>query len=262
MSIIPELTGGRRLIHDAITEGAWISRGGPGNYVEIFEDFFGVAGAGFVTAPFVASEDGTTGASGAMIASARGEYRLLHSTLSETQAVGITMNGLSAVSPTKSTIFEARVKVNLSVDSTFDTASGYEVIVGLATAGSAVSKTAAAFDGFADSIAFRLGGGATAANHIYVEGDDGTTDIAPTDTGIDFVSGTFVKLRIDMTSLSSVRFFIDGKRVLAGTTFDFSAMAETDYLEPYILFARTSASGTERAHSLDVDYVHLSSLRS
>ena len=71
-----------------------------------------------------------------------------------------------------------------------------------------------------------------------------------------------MKLRIDMTSLSSVRFFIDGKRVLAGTTFDFSAMAETDYLEPYILFARTSASGTERAHSLDVDYVHLSSLRS
>ena len=261
MSIIPKLTGGRRLIHDAITDGRWISRGGPGNYVEIFEDFYGLVGATSVTAPFAVTEDGSTNASGAMIASASGEYRLLHTTDSETQAMLISTGGLKAVSPTSSTIFEARVKINLSVDSTFDTASGYEVIVGLATAGSAVSKTAAAFDGFADTVAFRLGGGATAANHIYVEGDDGTTDVAPTDTGVDFVSGTFVKLRIDMTSLSSVKFFIDGERVLAGTTFDFSAMAETDYLEPYILFARTSASGTERAHSLDVDYVHISSLR-
>tara|TARA_A100001391_G_scaffold67141_1_gene42886 strand:+ start:743 stop:1531 length:789 start_codon:yes stop_codon:yes gene_type:complete len=262
MSIIPELTGGRRLIHDAITEGAWISRGGPGNYVEIFEDFFGNAGVSGMTAPFQVSEDGSTGASGAMIASAQGEYRLLHSTLSETQAVAITTNGLNAVSPTQSTIFEARVKVTLSVDSTFDTASGYEVIVGLATAGSSASKTAGAFDGFADTVAFRLGGGSTAANNIYAEGDDGTTDIPPTDTGIDFVSGTFVKLKIDMTNLASVKFFIDDVRVLESTTFNLSAMAATDFLEPYILFARTSASGTERAHSLDVDYVHLSSLRS
>jgi hypothetical protein len=260
MSIIPKLTGGRRLIHDAITEGRWISRGGPGNYVEIFSDFVQDVGETAVL-PFVVTEAGSTNATGDFIDSPDGVLRLLHTDTNETQAMLLSLGGTNAISPTRSVIFESRVAVNLNTDSTFDTSSVYEVIVGLASAGSAVSVSAGAFDGFADTVAFRLGGGATAANHIYVEGDDGTTDTAPTDTGIDFVSGTYVTLKIDMTNLSSVKFFIDGTRVLASTTFDFSAMAATDYLEPYILFARTNTGGTERAHSLDIDYVHVSSLR-
>ena len=128
----------------------------------------------------------------------------------------------------------------------------------MATAGSAVSTSADAFGGFADNVAFRLGGGATAANNIYIESDDGTNDNAPADTGIDFTSGTYHVYKIDMTSMSNVKFYVDGVLANNGNTIDMSAMAAGDHLEPFLMFARTNAGGTERAHSMDIDYVNVS----
>ena len=260
MSSLVALTGGRRLTHEAITEKRWVSRSGPGDYVTLFSDFIQDASETPVL-PWVVSEAGSTSASGDFIDAPDGVLRLLHSTDNAAEAMLLSLGGTNAISPTKEPIFEARVKVNLATDAVFDTSSVYEVIVGLCTAGSAVSVSAAAFDGFADSVAFRLGGGATAANNIYIESDDGTTDNAPADTGVDFTSGTYHVYKIDMSDTSDVRIYVDGKLANNGNRIDISAMAATDYLEPFILFARTNAGGTERAHSLDIDYVNISSKR-
>ena len=253
MSQIPALTGGRRLSHDAVSEKQFVSRS-PGTYVELFSDFIQDNGE-TLSLPFVYSETGGSGAqSGDFVDVADGVYRLAHTAADELQANLLSLGGTAAISPTKEVIFEARVKVNLNTDSAFDADSRYEVIVGMATAASAVSTTAGAFDGFADNVGFRLGGGNQATNSIFLESDDGTTDNDDKDSGIDFTSGTYHTYKIDMTDISNVKFYVDGVSANNGNTFDMSAISATDYLEPFILFART-ADGTNRAHSLDIDYV-------
>ena len=255
MSQIPALTGGRRLSHDAVSEKQFVSRS-PGTYVELFSDFIQDVGE-TINLPFVYTEAGGSGTpqTGDFIDAPDGVFRLAHTAVDEAQSNLLSLGGTNAISPTKEVIFEARVKVNLATDSAFDASSVYEVIVGMATAGSAVSASAAAFDGFADNVGFRLGGGAQSTNSIFLESDDGTTDNDDKDSGIDFTSGTYHTYKIDMTDISNVKFYVDGVSANNGNTFDMSAIAATDYLEPYILFARTSDGGTERAHSLDIDYV-------
>jgi hypothetical protein len=259
MSQLAELVGGNRLQHDAVSDYQWVSRSA-GNYVELFSDFIQDVGETAVL-PWVVTEAGSTSATGDFIDAPDGVLRLLHSTDNAAESMLLSLGGTNAISPTKEPIFEARVKVNLSTDSAFAAASVYEVIVGMCTAGSAVSVSAAAFDGFADNVGFRLGGGAQATNSIFLESDDGTTDNDDHDSGIDFTAGTYHTLKIDMTDTSAVLFFIDGVHANNGKTFDMSAIAATDYLEPFIMFARTNVGGTERAHSLDVDYVRVISKR-
>ena len=260
MSQIPELSGGRRLIHEAVSEKRWVSRSGPGDYVTLFSDFIQDVGETPVL-PWVVTEDGSTSATGDFIDAPDGVLRLLHSTDNAAEAMLLSLGGTNAISPTKEPIFEARVKVNLSTDSAFAAASVYEVIVGMCTAGSAVSASAEAFDGFDDNVGFRLGGGAQATNSIFMESDDGTTDNDDVDSGIDFTAGSYHVYKIDMTKINDVKFYVDGVLANNGNTFDMSAISASDYLEPFILFARTNNGGTERAHSLDIDYVNVSSKR-
>jgi len=254
MSQIPALTGGRRLSHDAVSEKQFVSRS-PGTYVELFSDFIQDVGE-TINLPFVYTEAGSTGnQTGNFIDAPDGVLRLLHTVTTEAEACLLSLGGTNAISPTKEVIFEARVKITLSTDSVFEDGSVYEVIVGMATAGSTVSVSAGAFDGFADNVGFRLGGGAQETNSIFLESDDGTTDNDDKDSGIDFTSGTYHTYKIDMTDTSNVKFYVDGVSANNGNTFDMSAIAATDYLEPFILFARTSDGGTERAHAMDIDYV-------
>ena len=255
MSQIPQLLNGNRLSHDAVSDKQFISRS-PETYVELFSDFIQDVGE-TINLPFVFDEAGSTNATGNFIDAPDGVYRLAHTADNETQAVALHLGGTNAISPTKEVIFEARVKITLATDAAFDTSSLYEVIVGLASAGSAASVSAAAFDGFADSVNFRLGGGAQTTNSIFLESDDGgvTADNDDKDSGIDFTSGTYHVYKIDMTDTSDVKFYVDGVSANNGNTFDMKGIAATDYLEPFIMMARTDDGGTERAHTMDIDYV-------
>ena len=260
MPQIAQLLNGNVLQHDIVSDYQFISKS-VGNYVTLFSDFIQDVGETAVL-PWVVTEAGSTSATGDFIDAPDGVLRLLHSTDNAAEAMLLSLGGTNAVSPTKGPVMEARVKINLHTDTEFAAASVYEVIVGMCTAGSAVSVSAAAFDGFADNVGFRLGGGTLGNNSILCESDDGATDTAPNDSGIDFTSGTYHTYKIDMTDLSNVLFFVDGANANNGKTFDISAMAATDYLEPYLLFARTNAGGTERAHSMDIDYVNVTWKRS
>lgn len=59
--------------------------------------------------------------------------------------------------------------------------------------------------------------------NIYAESDDGTTEVAATDTTVDWAVGTPLQLTIDGRDPSSLKYYVNGVRVLSATTFDVSA---------------------------------------
>ena len=90
---------------------------------------------------------------------------------------------------------------------------------------------------------------------IDVETDDTTNNNDDVTTGISAVNGTFNIFRIDMTTLTNVKFFIDGVRVATGTTFDMSNMtAAEQQMQPY--FSQDKASGTGLG-VMQIDYVKI-----
>lgn len=102
-----------------------------------------------------------------------------------------------------------------------------------------------------DSVAtlawFRMQGSASTSN-VVVETDDGTNDNDDKATGAT-LSSTFKKFIIDFTNgLADVRFFIDGQRVAAGTTFDMSNIASGTSVQPFVQLHKASGTGTPAFH--------------
>ena len=140
MSQIPQLMNGNRLQHDAVSDKQWIARSLE-NYVVLSSDFIQDVGETPVL-PWVVTESGSTSATGDFIDAPDGVLRLLHSTDNAAEAMLLSLGGTNAISPTKEVVFEARVKVNLAAGSAFEASSVYEVIVGLATAGTLPAEVA------------------------------------------------------------------------------------------------------------------------
>jgi len=76
------------------------------------------------------------------------------------------------------------------------------------------------FDSVAEQVTIHIDGNAT---NITAESDDGTTEVAATDTTIDFTAGTPFLVQIDGRDPASVKIYIDGARVLSGSTFVLTA---------------------------------------
>lgn len=80
------------------------------------------------------------------------------------------------------------------------------------------------FDAIAEFVAFHLDGNDLS---LKIHSDDGTTDTAAVDTGIDLVAATNYKFKIDYSNLSSVKFYyapIGGtyRQLAENSTFDVS----------------------------------------
>lgn len=82
--------------------------------------------------------------------------------------------------------------------------------------------------------------------NIYAESDDGTTEVAATDTTIDYTEGSTVSSRvefwIDMRDPADVQFYINGALVLSATTFNVNASVATWYLLCHL--EKTSSTDT------------------
>jgi hypothetical protein len=92
------------------------------------------------------------------------------------------------------------------------------------------------------------------------ESDDVTNNNDDVATGVTVVAGTYNVFRIDFTTIADVKFFIDGVRVSASTTFDMSNLsAGTQQMQPY--FSLDKASGTGLG-DMNIDYVKIFSNRS
>ena len=94
-------------------------------------------------------------------------------------------------------------------------------------------------------------------NNVVVETDDDVRNNDDVATGTTLVA-TFKKFVIDFSAgLSNVKFYIDGARVAAGTTFDMSA-ASDKFLQPFFLLQK---AGSTQSNTVDLDYIRVTSRR-
>lgn len=110
--------------------------------------------------------------------------------------------------------------------------------------GAANATHASDADSITDSLFIHLDGGSTTIN---AECDDGTNEVAATSTTKTFTAGqataNIVEAWMDVRDPSNVKFYIDGVRVLSGTTFNISASTATWKLLAHL----EKSAGTETA---------------
>jgi len=102
-------------------------------------------------------------------------------------------------------------------------------------AGLANETHATDFDSVGESFVIHLDG---TALDIKAESDDGTTEVSATDTTVDAVDDTYFDVVFDCRDLSNCKLYINGARVLSGTTFVLSDA--TGPLFPIVHLEKTS----------------------
>jgi hypothetical protein len=235
---------GRQVFYDAESYETLLT----GYPVQFVEDFLGSAGGG----PFDGSAIWKTidvSASGTVVTAmladtTNGQFQLALDAADEDQDAVLYMNDQKPFDVGNGLIFEARINVAVSMG------TGVCAVFGMAGDHNLDKDTVT------EAAWFRL----QAADSILVETDDTTNDNDDQDTGIDVVNGTFNIYRIDFTTLSDVKFFIDGVRVLGSTTFDMSNLSASEQqMQPY--FSIDKASG-DALGTMNIDYVKIFSNRS
>jgi predicted RecA/RadA family phage recombinase len=116
--------------------------------------------------------------------------------------------------------------VSMTSERSFALASNWvvEILLEIATApdaaavdidvGAASAAGTTDFEAVAEFAAFHLDGD---DNNIDAHSDDGSTDIAPTDTTLDWATGTPVRLTLDGRVPGDVLYYVDGVEVLNAT---------------------------------------------
>ncbi len=207
----------------------------------IFEDdFFGAdtfstAGQG---SPWAIADTSTSGTPtyATVSPSATGEVALTLASTGEIENVCLSFGDKLCFDIDNIQRFEARVKVDAML-------TGTELVFGL---GSARNDTT---DSVANNAWFKMVT-ATSTTAVVVETDDGTTDKDDISTG-QTLSTTYKKFVIDFTGgKSNVKFYIDGSRVAASTTFDMSAA--TSSLQPIVQIQKASNTNVS---AVTIDYI-------
>jgi hypothetical protein len=97
----------------------------------------------------------------------------------------------------------------------------------------------AAVNTVAESIWFRADG----SGAITVETDDTVNETSLVATGVTLTAGLFAVFRIDCSDIASVKFYINGVQVAAGTTFNMSQVAGLK-LQPVVRIGKEAAATT------------------
>jgi len=128
-----------------------------------------------------------------------------------TEAEKLDLLSVKSVPVTIPWIFEAIFRVQTAAD-----ADVADLSVGVANATHASDA-----DSITESCFFHQDSGADL--NLDAESDDGTTEVAATDTTIDIVAGTDVEVWIDGRDLTDIQMYVDGVLVLASTVFKLNA---------------------------------------
>ncbi len=217
---------------------------GPGTIV-FEEEFLAITGATLQTPHAKAVQGSATGDYIADVAG--GVYQLATAAVSEAEASQLTWGDQLMLDPTKGLVFEARVRLNIP-GATISADERW--VVGLVN-DHATAQTA--LDATTYNVWFR---GEGANLNIFVEGDDNVTNTDDVDSTFDYVDNVFMMLKIDMTNLAAVKFYVDGK--LVPTTVNCSALVAANLLQPIFCYQRDA--GTE-INQLDVDWFRVSHAR-
>ena len=218
------------------------------DFVEFCEDFLGPQ-------TLTASPTGSdlwdiadTSAAGAptyTVGGVNGEATLLLEATSEVQNVCLFQSDVLNYDIDLLQRVEMRVKVTAGAGGVLDTTT--QIAWGMATARNDTIDTLTAH------ASFRVIG----SHAIVVESDDGTTDKDDVATGASATDATYKKYVIDFTGgKADVKFYIDGTRVAASTTF--SMAAHTTGLQPYVQIQKTADTNVDR---VVVDYIKIVSKR-
>lgn len=141
----------------------------------------------------------------------------------------------------KGVVFEARVK-----PSVLPTGNS-ELVIGL-LGDWADGEDAATYSAF-----FTLDG----SGEIFCETDDNVTDASAT-SAVTLAATDWAILRIDFSDLTDVKFYVNGERVAAGTTFAYAATGANAILQPVAEAYKVSGTGVG---TLQVDYIRIWSTR-
>lgn len=209
--------------------------------VVFYDDFVNTTGLCIATNGAVWGTIDTGAATEAAVAdTANGVVALTLTSGSEKQEAGIDFNDQRCWVPGQGLIFEARVCLSVTPTGTAEGTWGL------------ASDYAEAGDNIANNAWFKVVG----STAILCESDDGTTDVDDTATGSVTATGTYNIYKIDASDAADVKFYIDGTRVCASTTF---ALAAATLVQPF--FYMYKASGTD-VGTMSIDYVRLWQKRS
>ena len=100
---------------------------------------------------------------------------------------------------------------------------------------------------------YRVGFEVPAGGVCACESDDNATDTSAS-SGQTLVAGTYYIFRIDCTTQTDIKFFINGVRVAASTTFANAASAANSKCQPHIGMYKASGAGLG---VISVDYVKI-----
>ncbi len=119
-------------------------------------------------------------------------------------------------------------------------------VAGIDSATTLVAGVGSARNDAVDSVAtnawFKLMG-SVSTSAVVVESDDGTNDNDDVATG-STLAAVYKKLHIDFSQgLADVRFYLDGERVAAATTFDLSNITSGQNVQPIIQLQKASGTG-------------------
>jgi hypothetical protein len=231
---------GRQVFYDDTTfETLWT-----GFPVQFVEDFLGVSGGGPFDGTVMWNVVDVNNATEAIVAdSSNGQFLLALAANDEAEDAVLYHGDNRTFDIGNGLIFEARVNMAVAPG------TGVCAVIGMA-ADHNLDK-----DTVADHAWFRF----QASMACLCESDDATNDNDDKATGVTAVAGTYNIYRIDFTDLTSVKFYIDGVRVCASTTFDMSnGNASAQQMQPY--FSLDKAGGTGLG-SMNIDYVKIFSNR-
>jgi len=164
-----------------------------------------------------------------------GSHKFLITATNEAQKVDLLSNQGFAVNA--NAIVEARVNVISD-----GAGSAVDVSVGVANGTHATDA-----DSIAESCFVHLD--ANNAN-INLESDDGTTEVAATDTTVDYVEGTPFEVWIDLRDPADIQIYVDGVLMLGSTVFKLDAA--TGPLKLLVHVEKTSSTDT---YELDVEWL-------
>jgi len=213
------------------------------DFVEFFEDFLGpmtLTASPTNSDRWDIADTSSAGTPTYTVGGINGEATLAFDNTSEVQNVCLFQSDVLNWDIDLLQRIEMRVKTVASLD------SATSIAWGLASARND------AIDSIAAHASFRVIG----SNAVVVETDDGTTDLDDKATGVSLVA-TYQKFVIDFTGgTEDVKFYINGVRVAASTTFDMSAY--TAGLQPYVQLQKTADTNTD---SVITDYIKIVSKR-
>lgn len=179
----------------------------------------------------------TTLVGGASITRRGGTHKLTLAATNEAEKVDLIAK--QGCAPNAKFILEARIQVVSD-----GAGSAVDFNVGVASATHATD-----FDAIAEFVSVQMDANNTQVN---VQSDDGVTDVALADSLVDVVEGTAYEVWIDGRDRANVKIYIDGNRVLSGTTFTLAAAAGQLY--PIAHAEKTASTDT---YDADIDWLRM-----